>query len=118
MYSFEAEEAASIQSSLLSWYDGNHRVLPWRQNSHSRHQLSSTNNDGPKKGRDTTNGPNALGHQQQRAYEVWISEMMLQQTRVDTVLLYYQKWMEKWPTLQLLALASLEVKGFPAPCGL
>ncbi|CAM6100489.1 unnamed protein product [Calypogeia fissa] len=107
MYTFEAEEAASIRSSLLNWYDNNHRILPWRHNPHSRHQLS-TDDKGLSKGKNRLPGNRELSPQQQRAYEVWISEIMLQQTRVDTVLLYYQKWMEKWPTLQHLAGASLE----------
>ncbi|KAM4092861.1 hypothetical protein ACJW30_06G072300 [Castanea mollissima] len=33
---------------------------------------------------------------------------MLQQTRVQIVIQYYNRWMEKWPTLQHLSLASLE----------
>jgi adenine-specific DNA glycosylase len=32
------------------------------------------------------------------AYGTWVSEIMLQQTRVETVIPYYLKWMEKWPT--------------------
>ena len=40
------------------------------------------------------------------AYGVWISEIMLQQTRVDTVIPYYQRWMEKFPTIHELAQAS------------
>lgn len=34
-FSFSAEEVDDIRSSLLSWYDRNHRVLPWRLNPHS-----------------------------------------------------------------------------------
>ena len=41
-------------------------------------------------------------------YRVWISEVMLQQTQVDTVLPYYQRWMERFPTLSALAEASEE----------
>ncbi|KAJ7410060.1 mutY DNA glycosylase [Willisornis vidua] len=40
---------------------------------------------------------------------VWVSEIMLQQTQVATVIDYYNRWMQKWPTLQALAEASLEV---------
>jgi len=43
-----------------------------------------------------------------RAYSVWVSEIMLQQTQVATVIDYYNKWIEKWPTLEDLAKASLE----------
>lgn len=40
------------------------------------------------------------------AYAVWISEIMLQQTRVETVIPYFQKWMWLFPTVQALASAS------------
>lgn len=39
-------------------------------------------------------------------YTVWISEVMLQQTRVETVIPYYERWMERFPTLASLAYAS------------
>ncbi len=39
-------------------------------------------------------------------YVVWVSEIMLQQTRVDTVMPYFQRWMEQFPTLQVLADAA------------
>ena len=36
-------------------------------------------------------------------YHVWLSEVMLQQTQVDTVLPYYQKFLEEFPTIHILA---------------
>lgn len=42
----------------------------------------------------------------QDAYAVWVSEIMLQQTRVETVIPYYQRWMERFSTLEALASAS------------
>lgn len=42
----------------------------------------------------------------QRAYEVFISEIMLQQTRVATVIDYWNRWMQKWPTIYELAKAD------------
>lgn len=45
----------------------------------------------------------------ERAYAVWVSEMMLQQTRVATVISYYERWMSTWPTVHALAQASQEV---------
>ena len=33
-------------------------------------------------------------------YRVWVSEIMLQQTQVNTVIPYYKKWMKKYPTLK------------------
>lgn len=41
-------------------------------------------------------------------YAVWIAEMMLQQTQVDTVLPYYRRWMERFPTVAAVAAAPLE----------
>ena len=40
------------------------------------------------------------------AYAVWVSEIMLQQTRVETVIPYFEKWMRLFPTVQVLANAS------------
>jgi len=42
------------------------------------------------------------------AYAVWLSEVMLQQTRVETVLPYFEKFLERFPTVELLALAPEE----------
>lgn len=39
-------------------------------------------------------------------YAVWVSEIMLQQTRVDTVIPYFEKWMKLFPTVNALASAS------------
>ena len=39
-------------------------------------------------------------------YRVWVSEIMLQQTRVETVMAYFERWMERFPTLEALANAS------------
>ena len=65
------ESIKQFQSKLLEWYDGNARVLPWR------------NNPSP--------------------YRVWVSEIMLQQTRVDTVKPYFERFMNAVPTIEELA---------------
>jgi A/G-specific adenine glycosylase len=41
-------------------------------------------------------------------YSVWVSEIMLQQTRVEAVIKYYLKWMGSFPTVQDLANATEE----------
>lgn len=41
-------------------------------------------------------------------YKIWVSEIMLQQTRVDTVIPYFQRFMEKFPTIEALAKAEEE----------
>lgn len=42
------------------------------------------------------------------AYKVFISEMMLQQTQVTTVIAYFNRWMNQFPTLSSLAQAHLD----------
>lgn len=41
-------------------------------------------------------------------YHVWLSEVMLQQTQVATVIPYYQRWLHRFPTLHVFAAAPLE----------
>jgi A/G-specific adenine glycosylase len=39
-------------------------------------------------------------------YAVWVSEIMLQQTRVDAVIPYFERWMKRFPSIQTLAAAD------------
>lgn len=41
-------------------------------------------------------------------YRIWISEVMLQQTRVSTVIPYFQNFVQKFPTVEALAAADLQ----------
>src|SRR5437588_671749 len=41
-------------------------------------------------------------------YRVWLSEIMLQQTQVATVIPYYERFLEKFPTVHALAAAPLD----------
>jgi A/G-specific adenine glycosylase len=41
-------------------------------------------------------------------YAIWVSEIMLQQTRVQTVIPYWQRWMAAFPTVRALADAPLD----------
>jgi A/G-specific adenine glycosylase len=70
-----------IRVKLLHFYDLHKRDLEWRK---------------------------PVKDLQQRAYRVWVSEIMLQQTRVETVKEYYQNWMNKWPTVKDFVQADLE----------
>jgi A/G-specific adenine glycosylase len=45
---------------------------------------------------------------QKNPYAIWISEVMLQQTRVETVIPYYKKWMNRFPSLEELAEADID----------
>ena len=42
------------------------------------------------------------------AYRIWVSEVMLQQTQVKKVMEYYQKFIDRFPTVQHLAEAELQ----------
>ncbi|XP_075490173.1 adenine DNA glycosylase isoform X2 [Primulina tabacum] len=86
---FSAGEVDKIRDSLLEWYDGNRRDLPWRRISDGDDNVSTE-------------------EKERRAYAVWVSEVMLQQTRVQTVIDYFNRWMEKWPSIHHLGQATLE----------
>lgn len=58
---------------LLSWFDANKRDLPWRES------------------------------KPRNPYHVWVSEIMLQQTRTEAVKPYYESWMARFPTIKDLA---------------
>ncbi|KAB2900133.1 MAG: A/G-specific adenine glycosylase, partial [Kofleriaceae bacterium] len=42
------------------------------------------------------------------AYAIWVSEIMLQQTRVATVIPYWERWMARFPSVGALAAAPLD----------
>ncbi|MBR9912186.1 MAG: A/G-specific adenine glycosylase [Gammaproteobacteria bacterium] len=46
--------------------------------------------------------------QRPNAYRVWVSEIMLQQTQVATVIDYYQRFMARFPDVQALAAAPVD----------
>ena len=81
---------------LLSWFDSVSatRAMPWRKPWINPRLITD---------------PSALRQAlQRRAYEVWISEIMLQQTRVAVVIEYWNRWMARWPTIDDLARADRE----------
>ena len=41
-------------------------------------------------------------------YAIWVSEIMLQQTQVKTVIPYWERWMRELPTIESLAYASTD----------
>jgi len=69
---------AAVRRGLLAWYRRHGRTLPWR----------------------------ARAGEKPDAYRVWVSEVMLQQTRVETVIPYYARFLKQFPTLRRLASAS------------
>ncbi|OTB04607.1 hypothetical protein M426DRAFT_30503, partial [Hypoxylon sp. CI-4A] len=85
------------RKALLDWFDGvsTARNMPWRKAWINQATVAD--------GDDAHNRRQQL---ERRAYEVWISEIMLQQTRVAAVIDYWNRWMERWPTIQDLAKAE------------
>lgn len=69
-----------LSERLLAWYDQHARRLPWRA-------LPGTIAD---------------------PYQIWLSEIMLQQTTVAAVKDYFLKFIAQWPTVQALAAAPLD----------
>ena len=67
-------------SLLLSWYDRNRRTMPWRAK--------------PGEAADP--------------YRVWLSEIMLQQTNVATVIPYFERFVRRFPNVQALANAPID----------
>ncbi|EIJ42441.1 A/G-specific adenine glycosylase [Beggiatoa alba B18LD] len=51
---------------------------------------------------------NLAWQQNPTAYRVWVSEIMLQQTQVTTVIPYYERFMQRFPTIHDLANAPLD----------
>ena len=47
-------------------------------------------------------------HQNRSAYAIWVSEIMLQQTQVSTVIPYFYRFVERFADIEALAAASLD----------
>jgi A/G-specific adenine glycosylase len=82
------------RASLLTWFDtvSSTRGMPWR-----KAWIDPSATPDPAELRQLL---------ERRAYEVWISEIMLQQTRVAAVIDYWNRWMAKWPNIHDLAAAE------------
>lgn len=86
-----SNKVPDIAAPLLAWYDAHARVLPWRA---------------------------PPGTPAPDPYRVWLSEVMLQQTQVATVIPYFRAWTERWPGFASLAAADdAEVMGAWAGLG-
>lgn len=81
-------ELGLFRKKLLRWYDQHRRELPWRV---PRNKGAS--------GR-------ALGDVRIDPYHVLVSEAMLQQTQVATVIPYFHRFLERFPTIASLAAAD------------
>jgi A/G-specific adenine glycosylase len=55
-----------------------------------------------------SHGRHALPWQRRDAYAIWVSEIMLQQTQVATVIPFYERFMQRFPDIRALARAALD----------
>ena len=79
MFKHLTKHHKEISSKIINWYDKNGRDLPWR----------------------------SKGNQKPDPYKVWVSEIMLQQTTVNTVIPYFEKFISFYPGLDDLCKASI-----------
>ncbi|KAH7128758.1 DNA glycosylase [Dendryphion nanum] len=86
-------EDRSSCDALLEWFEGVEqlREMPWRKQWIDPDEIDHNEVD---------------AIMAKRAYEVWVSEIMLQQTRVSTVIPYFTNWVSKWPTVEDLSKAD------------
>lgn len=77
----DTERLKEIVQPLLTWFSANARVLPWREQPWTQDRLPSY----------------------ERSYRVWVSEIMLQQTRVEAVKPFYHRFMEALPDVYALS---------------
>ena len=114
---FAPEEAALIRQALLDWYDQHRRKLPWRGDPPPWE--GSTADFGKKDKKKQKKMHDFFATKKQPAnqnlptfpvtpYGVWVSEIMLQQTRVEAVVPYWVRWMQSFPTVSDLAKATEE----------
>ena len=88
MHFLNKADASVLSTDLLIWWDSNGRGgIPWKQ-------LNS--------------GVSPSPLQELDPYGIWIAEVMLQQTQLSVVLPFWRRWMLAFPTLDLLASASLD----------
>ncbi|ORY82528.1 DNA glycosylase, partial [Protomyces lactucae-debilis] len=80
LHDLSAEEASTISTALQAWYLKEARVLPWRVPA-------------------VPFGTAPYTEHVQRVYLCLVSETMLQQTQVATVIEYFQRWMLRFPTI-------------------
>ena len=102
--SFSSFENPDIfRESLLKWYDLNRRKLPWRGD-----EMITGVSDvlSPKKNEEARQIQQQQQQRRVEPYGTWVSEIMCQQTRVETVVAYYLRWMKRFPDIATLSKAS------------
>ncbi len=83
-----SRQLAALRRDLLKWFRAHRRALPWRV-------LPAA----------ARNPSQAAAKRDGNSYRIWLSEVMLQQTRISAVIPYYERFMSQFPTAQALAAA-------------
>jgi A/G-specific adenine glycosylase len=105
MHVLDSNTLDQIRKDLVSWFYKNARSLPWRvdlitPNRFYQKMTEETNRTQPQQ------EINPVSINLRDPYKTWISEIMLQQTQVVTVVRYFNEWMIRFPTIEALALAD------------
>ncbi len=97
----------SFASRLIAWQrvHGRHG-LPWQVQGGINRGEQTSDKQSPPSGLLPQSAGCASNVSEANAYRVWLSEIMLQQTQVATVIPYFQKFITSFPTIAALAAAS------------
>lgn len=106
----EVKHLRKGQNQLITWFDQGSRDLPWRTAASNSEGLKSSAAHASTPLKDSVKKWEVHRNKSylRNPYNTWISEIMLQQTQVVTVIKYYQKWMQSFPTLETLAASPLD----------
>ncbi|KAL3669356.1 hypothetical protein V7S43_005732 [Phytophthora oleae] len=136
-HDFKPQELLTTRTELLRWYDAHRRKLPWRgdpppylttaiHTSQKKKEKGAAKRTGldaflkmskqvedakielEEEAATPDESGDAAKPRKVAPYETWVSEIMLQQTRVDTVVEYFLRWIDKFPTVAALAEANEE----------
>ncbi len=74
-----SKKMSNLSTKILFWYKSHKRDLPWRTKRY-----------------------------QKNPYSIWVSEIMLQQTTVNSVVNYFKKFLYKWPSIYKLSKSKID----------
>ena len=124
-HSFSEEELEAVSNAIVKWYRVHRRKLPWRGDTPPYSKTAEVKSSSKRDGKQTSmthffaakkprveapSSPQNYPFLKEgiTAYTEYVSEIMLQQTRGDTVIDKYIEWMTRFPTIQDLAKATEE----------
>lgn len=107
------------EETICWWYSHRRNDLPWRRPLHhtsptaltrskDEEGISSSVVKMEESCEFTAQGNSGFSATPPVPYEIWVSEVMSQQTQMRTVIEYFDRWMRLFPTVEALATASEE----------